>query len=232
MNTILLVEDARDLAQVVKRELEQAGFQVWLAEDGLQALAQIEARSPDLVILDWMLPKLDGLDVLRRVRQHLVAPVLMLTARSDPADRVVGLEMGADDYLVKPFHLSELVARVRALLRRSERIRQQLAQDQAPGEKILSWHVLTLDPGQRTCFVAGEALELTRIEFDLLHLLLRYPGRTFNRIYLLETVWNVPYVSGDRAVDNTMLRLRKKLGALGDELETVRGVGYRLRPIA
>src|SRR5512145_2035601 len=171
MNTILLVEDAKDLAQVVRRELEQAGFQVCLAEDGLEALAQLEEHAPDLVILDWMLPKLDGLDVLRRLRQRLAAPVLMLTARSDPADRVVGLEMGADDYLVKPFHLSELVARVRALLRRSERIRQQLVQDQTPDQKVLSWHDLTLDPGQHTCLLASEMLDLTRIEFDLLHLL-------------------------------------------------------------
>jgi DNA-binding response OmpR family regulator len=230
METILLVEDTRALAEVVQRELQNAGYRVLAAEDGLQALELLAKHSPDLVILDWMLPNLDGLEVLRRLRQKLAVPVLMLTARSDPSDRVLGLELGADDYLVKPFHIPELLARVRALFRRSERIRQMLSEDQSPDLRVLTWHSLVLDPETHTCRFAGADLELTRIEFDLLHLLMRFPGRTFNRNYLLDTIWNVPYLSGDRSVDNTILRLRKKLGALEDKLETVRGVGYRLRP--
>lgn len=230
METILLVEDARDLALVIQRELERAGYRVITAFDGLEALEVLSSQpSPDLVILDWMLPGLDGLEVLRRLRLKLAVPVLMLTARSDPTDRVVGLEMGADDYLVKPFNLPELLARVRALFRRSERIRQMLEADQSPDEHPLEWCGLVLDPARRTCALDGELLDLTRIEFDLLFLLLRSPGRTFNRIYLLDTIWDVPYLQGDRAVDNTVMRLRKKLGRLEDRLETVRGVGYRLR---
>jgi DNA-binding response OmpR family regulator len=229
METILLVEDARDLAQALRRELEAAGYRVTLAFDGIEALELFVRQTPDLVILDWMLPKLDGLEVLRQIRKKLAVPVLMLTARSDPTDRVLGLELGADDYLVKPFNLPELVARVRALFRRAERIRQMLEEDQSPDLRVLKWAPLRLDPSSRLCTDGEEILDLTRIEFDLLHLLLRYPGRTFSRAYLLDTVWNVPYINGDRAVDNTVLRLRKKLGPLGDQLETVRGVGYRLR---
>jgi DNA-binding response OmpR family regulator len=230
METILLVEDARDLCKVIRRELESAGYDVTAAYDGLQAVEILAGPVPDLVILDWMLPGIDGIEVLRRLRKKLAVPVLMLTARSDPADRVAGLELGADDYLVKPFEMTELLARVRALFRRAERIRQMLNEDQAPDLRVRQWRGLALDPQSHTCHLNGCPLELTRIEFDLLHLLLRYPGRTFNRAYLLDTIWNVPYLNGDRAVDNTLLRLRKKLGELGDELQTVRGVGYRLKP--
>ncbi|MHC1784756.1 MAG: response regulator transcription factor [Anaerolineaceae bacterium] len=229
METILLVEDARELSAVLQRELEIAGYRIIPAYNGLDALEYFNHQVPDLLILDWMLPGQDGIEVLRRIRKNSSIPVLMLTARSDPADRVLGLELGADDYLVKPFNLSELVARVRALFRRAERIHQMLVEDKSTHLRRIEWDCLTLDPEQHTCTLGSQSLDLTRIEFDLLHLLLRSPGRTFNRIYLLDTVWNVPYINGDRSVDNTVLRLRKKLGLLGDQIETVRGVGYRLR---
>jgi DNA-binding response OmpR family regulator len=229
MTSILLVEDATDLAQVIIRELETAGYQVSLAGDGISALAAFAQQQPDMVILDWMLPKMDGLEVLRRLRETSAIPVLMLTARGDETDRVIGLEVGADDYLAKPFSLRELVARVRALLRRAERIQAMLKSDHAVGKAILRWENLTVDPEAYLAQLDGQTLDLTRTEFEMLHLLLRNPGRTFSRKYLLETIWDETYLEGDRSVDNAVLRLRKKLGQWGEYLETVWGIGYRLK---
>jgi DNA-binding response OmpR family regulator len=157
--------------------------------------------------------------------------VLMLTARSDVMDKVIGLEVGADDYLVKPFELPELIARIHALLRRAEGVRQILSGDQEPERKKLCWRGIHLDPEAYKATLDSKPLELTHIEFELLWLFLRSPGRTFNRMYLLETIWNEPFIEGDRSVDNTVMRLRKKLEPYGDALETIRGVGYRLRPV-
>jgi DNA-binding response OmpR family regulator len=230
--TVLLVEDAEGLAAVIVRELEAAGYRTLHAADGIAALELHAREQPDLVILDWMLPKLDGLEVLRRMRQSAATPVLMLTARSEETDRVVGLEVGADDYLTKPFGVRELVARVRALLRRTELIRRTLLADRdGDGEgPTLSRGSLRLDPAGHLATLQGQALDLSPTEFALLHLLLRSPGRAFSRAYLLDTVWRESYFGGDRSVDNAVLRLRKKLGPLGDAIETVWGVGYRLRP--
>lgn len=232
MTTILLVEDARDLARVMARELEASGFRVLHALDGVSALELHTREHPDLVILDWMLPGLDGLEVLRRLRTSAATPVLMLTARGEEADRVLGLEVGADDYLVKPVSLRELSARVRALLRRAELIRQTLLADQRDDTTPLVRGPLRLDPAGHLATLEGTALDLSPTEFALLHLLLRSPGRAFSRAYLLDTIWRESYVGGDRSVDNVVLRLRKKLGGLGEEIETVWGVGYRLRPAA
>lgn len=229
MTKILLVEDTPDLAQVIARELEAAGYDVIRAGDGLTALQLHAAHSPDLILLDWMLPKLDGLEVLRRLRRTSAVPVLMLTARGEETDRVVGLEVGADDYLTKPFSMRELIARVRAMLRRVEQIQQMLSADRASDETTIQRGGLRLDPQAHLAMLEGETLDLSRTEFDLLHLLLRNPGRAFSRAYLLDMVWGETYVGGDRSVDNAMLRLRKKLGALGDDIETVWGVGYRLK---
>ena len=231
MTTILLVEDAHDLAQVILRELEGSGYRVLLAEDGLTALEVHASEQPALVILDWMLPKLDGLEVLRRLRQLAPTPVLMLTARGEETDRVVGLELGADDYLTKPFSMRELVARVRALLRRAELVQQILKADSAsPSGELLSYHALHLDPTAHLATLEGVLIDLSPTEFTLLQLLLRSPGRAFSRSYLVDTIWGETYIGGDRSVDNTVLRLRKKLGPLGEAIETVWGVGYRLRP--
>ena len=229
MTTILLVEDATDLARMIERELEAAGYHVWRAADGLTALQLYASHSPDLVILDWMLPALDGLEVLRQIRQASAVPVLMLTARGEEADRVIGLEVGADDYLSKPFGMRELLARVRALLRRIERVRQIVATDHVRGATELAQGPLRLDPTTYRASLGGRPLDLTRTEFELLYLLLRNPGRAFSRTYLLDTVWGVSYVAGDRSVDNAILRLRKKLGDWGAAIETVWGVGYRLQ---
>jgi DNA-binding response OmpR family regulator len=152
----------------------------------------------------------------------------MLTARTEEVDRVIGLELGADDYLSKPFGPRELVARVRALLRRHERLQEMLAADRAEGTAALSFGSLLVDPVAHSARLHDEPLDLTRTEFGLLHLLLRNRGRAFSRAYLHDAVWGEPAVDGDRSVDNTVLRLRKKLGPLGEAIETVWGVGYRL----
>ena len=220
MAKILLVEDAADLAQVISRELEAAGYEVAHAADGLAALVLHAQHQPDLIILDWMLPKLDGLEVLRQIRQSAsgAVPVLMLTARDEEADRVIGLEVGADDYLTKPFSMRELLARVRALLRRIAHVQQILDADRQPATSAVRCGRLYLEPETYTATLDGEPLNLTRTEFELLHLFMRNPGRAFSRSYLLDAVWGENYVTGDRSVDNAVLRLRKKLGKLARPL--------------
>jgi DNA-binding response OmpR family regulator len=230
MATVLLVEDEVELARVVMRELQSAGYEVRYAPDGPSAVRNAAEQAPDIMVLDWMLPGFDGLEVLRRVRQTSALPVLMLTARAEETDRVIGLEVGADDYLTKPFGSRELVARVRALLRRQERLQEMLDADRAEGTAVLNLGPLVVDPAAHLARLDGEPLDLTRTEFGLLHLLLRNKGRAFSRAYLHDAVWGEPAVEGDRSVDNAILRLRKKLGDLGDAIETVWGVGYRLRP--
>ncbi len=230
MTTILLVEDTYDLAQVIKRELEANGYQVVHAGDGLTAVKLHAREKPAIVVLDWMLPKMDGLEVLRRIRQTAATPVLMLTARGEEADRVIGLELGADDYLTKPFSTREFIARIRALLRRAELVQQILQEDQQEASNILSYQQLQLDPQSHRATLQGNELDLSPTEFALLNLFLRSPGRAFSRSYLLDTIWGESYIGGDRSVDNTVLRLRKKLGQLGETIETVWSIGYRLKP--
>lgn len=230
MTKILLVEDTYDLAQVIIRELQANSYQVVHAGDGLTAVKLHAREQPALVILDWMLPQMDGLEVLRRIRQTSSTPVLMLTARGEETDRVVGLELGADDYLTKPFSMREFIARVRALLRRADLVQQILTSDQGEASEPLAYKSLYLNPQAHLATLDGETLDLSPTEFSLLDLLLRSPGRAFSRSYLLDTLWGESYVGGDRSVDNTVLRLRKKLGMLGEDVETVWGIGYRLRP--
>ena len=230
MPTILLVEDTQSLAQVIIRELEAQNYRVIHASDGLTALRLHQEEQPDVVILDWMLPGLDGLEVLRRIHQGATTPILMLTARGEEVDRVLGLELGADDYLTKPFSMRELIARIHVLLRRVEQIRQIVRADQTDSEqKILHYGPLSLDPQAHIVVLDEVEIELSMHEFEVLSLLLRSPGRTFSRSYLQETIWKISYFDGDRSVDNAMMRIRKKLGPLGARIETVRGIGYRLR---
>jgi DNA-binding response OmpR family regulator len=230
MTTILLVEDAYGLAKMIISELEVQGYHVLHMCDGVSALQAHTMDEPALVILDWMLPKLDGLEVLRQIRQTSSTPVLMLTARDQETDRVVGLELGADDYLTKPFSMRELIARVRALLRRAQVIRQILQADQNANGLPLTYDRLHLNPDSHLVTIDSVPLDLSPIEFALLHLFIRSPGRAFSRAYLLDTIWGETYVGGDRSVDNTILRLRKKLGTMGENIETVWGVGYKFRP--
>jgi DNA-binding response OmpR family regulator len=230
VETVLLVEDEPELARVILRELKAEGYHVTHAADGMTALDIHAGSNPDLVVLDWMLPGLDGLEVLRRIRQTSATPVLMLTARGEEMDRVIGLEVGADDYLTKPFSMRELIARVRALLRRISHVQQILAEDRRRDRGAVKYAGLFLEPAAYHASLDGNPLDLTRTEFELLNFLLRNPGRAFSRAYLLDAVWGESYVAGDRSVDNAILRLRRKLGNLGKAIETVWGVGYRLAP--
>lgn len=229
MERVLLVEDDDGLASAVVRELGASGLSVVRAVSGEEALRLLERDPPDLVLLDWGLPGIDGLEVLRRLRRTSAVPVLMLTARDEEADRVLGLEVGADDYLVKPFSPRELVARSRALLRRVAWLRDAVSKDRADGGAPVDLGRLKLFPDEHRATLDGEPVDLTRLELGLLAVLARHPGRVFSRAYLLEALWSDAAESGERAVDNAVSRLRKKLGPLGERLEAVWGAGYRLR---
>jgi DNA-binding response OmpR family regulator len=224
MPLILIVEDEHELAALIRRQVESEGHQAMVAHDGPTALRLAAQAQPDLVILDWMLPGLDGLTVCRRLRERSIVPILMLTARAEEADRVLGLEVGADDYLTKPFSLRELLARVRAILRRVELLRQA---DRA-GEEPVNLGRLAIDPLARRVEVDGVPIELTVKEYELLLILGRHPGRSFSRAYLLDRVWGDDYEGGDRTVDTHIVRLRRKLGDVGEWIATIWGVGYRL----
>lgn len=226
---ILLVEDMLDLAQVIVRELEAAGYSVTHVTNGESALQLEKQGHFQLIILDWMLPGMSGLDVLRNLRAHSSISVLMLTARDAEIDRVLGLEVGADDYLTKPFSMRELIARVRAMLRRRELIEQTIVADKETSKAVIQAGALRLEPDAHLVTIHDEPIDLTRTEFALLYLLVSNSGRVFSRSYLVETIWSADYVEGDRSVDNTVMRLRKKLKSAGECIEAVWGVGYRWR---
>ena len=229
MTSILIVEDERNLSNVIRDRLQEEEYRVLQAFDGPSALTAARDHAPDLIILDVMLPGLDGLEVCRRLRAHSIVPILMLTARAEELDRVLGLELGADDYLTKPFSMHELRARVRALLRRVGMM-QQAAGASPPGE-VLTTGKLHLDPAAHEANLDGQPLELTPKEFALLHLLAQYPGRVFSRAYLLDEIWGYEAAAYDRTVDTHVYRLRQKLGLeseLGQRIVAVRGIGYKL----
>lgn len=229
MAAVLLVEDERGLASLIRSHLERDGHVVLQAFDGMEAVAMARQASPDLLILDWMLPGLDGLTVCREIRRRQLMPIVMLTARDDEADRVNGLEAGADDYVVKPFSIPELLARVRAMLRRVAL--DGAARDHDPEHPtVVRSGPLVIDEAAHLASIDGAELELTRRELAILAMLARHPGRTFTREYLLDHVWGQDYDGLDRAVDSQMVRLRRKLGELGQRIEAVWGIGYRFRP--
>jgi DNA-binding response OmpR family regulator len=227
MPAILIVEDERNLANLIRRSLEEQGFQVVQAFDGPSALSAIAAEEPNLVILDIMLPGIDGVEVCRRIRQSSIVPVLMLTARAEEIDRVLGLEVGADDYLTKPFSMRELQARIRAILRR---IDMTLAANKPSLEKPIYVAGLHLDPLAHVASYHDQALELTPKEFSLLYLLASNPGRVFSRAYLLDEIWGYQAEAYDRTVDTHLYRLRLKLGVqceISQRIVSVRGIGYK-----
>ena len=234
MASIVLVEDEVDLNNVIRRELEAEGHSVRQAMDGPAALDLVAEEAPDLVILDWMLPGLDGLSVCRQLRRDHLMPIIMLTARDAEVDRVLGLEVGADDYLVKPFAMRELLARARAQLRRVDLDAQRNAPAVAATETAVPAMApdrrLSLDQEAHTATLDGADVALTPKEFDLLLLFTSNPGRAFNREYLIERVWGGDYEGFDRAVDNHIRRLRQKLGAYGEKIVTLWGIGYRFVP--
>jgi DNA-binding response OmpR family regulator len=227
MARILIVEDEAALSDLVRSHLQKEGHAVEQAFDGRQALAAADRARPDLVILDWMLPGLDGLAVCRELRRKHLMPILMLTARGEVADRVTGLQVGADDYLGKPFSIVELAARVASLLRR---VALDSAAASSDSTQPLAFGPLVLDLFAHRATLGGSILDLSKREMDLLELLLQHPGRTFSREFLLERLWGSDFDGLDRAVDTQMVRLRRKLGDVGVCIETVWGVGYRFRP--
>ena len=221
---VLIVEDEPDIRELVVHHLKREGYQVSAASSGEEALRQVQAAPPDLIILDLMVPAMDGLEVCRRLRQDPATaslPIVMLTAKGDEIDRVLGLEIGADDYVVKPFSPKELLARVRAVLRRS---------GSAPGAAPLRLGALLMDLGTHTVSVGGLALALTPKEFDLLRALFDARGRVLSREFLLDRVWGYSRASEieSRTVDVHVRRLRVKLGPEGRRILTVKSVGYRL----
>jgi two-component system alkaline phosphatase synthesis response regulator PhoP len=222
MTTILVVDDEPRITRLVRDYLESAGFAVTSAADGPEALMRARTERPALVILDLGLPRLDGLDVTRRLRQDGDVPIIMLTARDDETDKLIGLELGADDYVTKPFSPRELVARVRAVLRRRER--SETAERLTAGS-------LMLDVPRMRLEVEGRAIELTATEFALLAAMARQPGRVFTRSQLLDAIHGVAFESYERAIDAHVRNIRRKIEADPHQPQhvlTVYGVGYRL----
>jgi DNA-binding response OmpR family regulator len=221
--TVLVVDDEEAIADAVKNRLEAEGYRVVVAADGPDAIRQHAEHKPDLVVLDLMLPGMDGLEVCKEIQKVRWTPVLMLTAKTEEADKVAGFAVGADDYLTKPFSLRELAARVKAILRRMERIRA--SQSDGPIEH----GGLTIDPNRRRVVVDGAEVALTPLEFEILLALARDPGVVLGREQLMDRVWGYRDYAGGRVVDSHVARIRRKLGEDGVEprfIRTVHGVGY------
>ena len=224
MPTILLVEDDATLAETLRYNLEREGYLVIGAGDGVTALEYARQRQPDIVVLDVMLPRLDGFSVCRMLRKESSIPIIMLTARQDEVDRIAGLELGADDYLTKPFSVGELLARIRAILRRSDRSNTIIERD------ILHIGTIKLDVGSRRTWRDDNEIQLSQKEFDLLACLMRNRGLALSRDVLLERVWGFDYIGDGRTVDVHIRWLREKIEQDPSNpiyLQTVRGIGYR-----
>ncbi|MEP6476205.1 MAG: response regulator transcription factor [Actinomycetota bacterium] len=222
-HTILVVDDEEAIAEAVRARLESEGFAVLVANDGPRAIELHAHHRPDLVVLDLMLPGMDGLEVCKQIQRVAWTPVLMLTAKTEETDKVAGFAVGADDYLTKPFSLRELAARVKAILRRMDRINDRQA------EGPLGGHGLEIDPSRRRVFVDGGEIGLTPLEFEILATLVRDPGVVMSRDLLMDRVWGYRDYAGGRVVDSHVARIRRKLGEDGVEprfIRTVHGVGY------
>ena len=218
---VLVIDDDESIVDLLRTYLGQEGFQVDVARDGIAGLAKVRRVQPDVVVLDIMLPGLDGLEVLRRLRSESSAYVVMLTAKTEETDKIVGLSVGADDYVTKPFSPRELTARIRAILRRER------GPDQS---RVLMFQTLRIDPARREVWKHDVHVELTTREFDLLYALASYPGHVLSREQLITRVWGAEYFGDDRVVDAHIKDLRRKLGdAPGHPrlIETVRGIGYK-----
>ena len=220
-STILVVDDEKNIVQLARLYLNKEGYQVEAAYDGAQALEKAKSVRPALIILDIMMPEMDGLSVCKELRKTSNVPIIILTARDDDVDRIVGLELGADDYVTKPFNPRELVARVKAVLRR--------ANQEAPSRPVLEADSLRLDSASREVTIDGEPVKMRAKEFDLLAAFLRYPGIVLNRERLLQLVWGTDYYGDTRTIDVHVAWLREKLSrAEHVNIQTVWGVGYKL----
>ena len=231
MKKILIVDDEKPISDIIKFNMTREGYEVVTAFDGREALEVFEAEMPDIVILDWMLPEIDGLEVARNIRKTSNVPILMLSAKDSEFDKVIGLEIGADDYVTKPFSNRELQARVKALLRRSELSETQVDIEVPGGKEMVIGDLVILSDA----FVAkkhGKELDLTDGEVDLLHHLANHLGQVMTRDHLLETVWGYDYFGDVRTVDVTIRRLREKIEDIPSRPEyilTRRGVGYYIK---
>jgi phosphate regulon transcriptional regulator PhoB len=227
---ILIVDDEPPIIDVLEYNLKKANYEVIVARDGQEALEKARRQRPDLVILDLMLPELDGLEVCRALRRDSDLPIIMLTAKDEEIDRVVGLELGADDYVVKPFSVRELLARVKTVLRRSGP--KPFGTEPESVSEVLQVGDLRLDTARHEVHLGQTELELTSLEFDLLHVLMAHADRVLTREQLLDQVWGYDYYGDTRTVDTAVKRLRAKLRRLAPDDEfivTVRGVGYKLQ---
>ena len=224
---ILVIDDEPAVTDLLAYNLRKAHYDVLIAMDGRQALDLVREQAPDLILLDLMLPEIDGLDVCREIRRTSQVPIIILTAQGEEVDRVVGLELGADDYMCKPFSIRELMARIKAVLRRVASV----SSGQGAAGGISGPGGLRLDVERREAFVRSTALDLSRLEFDLLHTLLASAGRVLTREHLLEQVWGYDFPGDTRAVDSVVKRLRAKLREIdpqADCIAAVRGLGYKL----
>lgn len=227
MKKVLVVDDEKPISDIIKFNLAKEGFDVVVAYDGEEALEMVESENPDLIVLDLMLPKIDGLEVAKRVRANHTTPIIMVTAKDSELDKVLGLELGADDYVTKPFSNRELVARVKANLRRQETVESAEPDENAD----ITVGDLTIHPEAYTVSKRGENIELTHREFELLHYLAQHIGQVMTREHLLQTVWGYDYFGDVRTVDVTVRRLREKIEDNPSHptwLITRRGVGYYL----
>jgi DNA-binding response OmpR family regulator len=224
MSLVLVVEDEVDLSHIMRNRLIADGHEVVIVHDGASAMAAVAKRVPDCVLLDWLLPDVDGLTVCRRLRESHLMPIIMVTARTEEVDRVLGLEVGADDYLVKPFGIRELLARVRAMLRRVDL--EGVRRAPTANGRVQSG-TLTIDTNSRIATLDGAPMHLTRKEFELLTVLVSNPGRAFSREFLVEQILGSDFEGYERAIDTHITRLRRKLGPIGERIATVWGVGYR-----
>ncbi|CDI68295.1 DNA-binding response regulator [Limosilactobacillus fermentum] len=225
---VLVVDDEKPISDIIKFNLEKEGYEVVVAYDGEEALQKVESESPDLIVLDLMLPKIDGLEVAKQVRAKRSTPIIMVTAKDSELDKVLGLELGADDYVTKPFSNRELVARVKANLRRQDATVSPANDDRTADIKVGD---LTIHPDAYTVTKRGENINLTHREFELLHYLAQHIGQVINREHLLQTVWGYDYFGDVRTVDVTVRRLREKIEDNPSHpqwLITRRGVGYYL----
>ena len=218
--TILVVDDEQNIVELARLYLEQDGFKVIAAHTGKAALDRVKSDAPALMVLDLMLPEIDGWEVCRRVRANSDLPIIMLTARDEDIDKIVGLEIGADDYMTKPFNPRELVARVKAILRRSDR--------SSSPTKVHRLGDLTIDPARREVTVAGQPIDLRTKEFDCLLCLVEHKGIVLSREKLLELAWGYDFAGQTRTVDVHVAHLRKKINHSTAQIETVTGVGYKL----